>query len=58
MRPGWYPDPAGTDRLRWWDGSKWTDTYQYQTKPSEVVNVNAWKAWQNIKAWQSESAWV
>jgi len=21
---GWYPDEAG-DRLRWWDGSAWTD---------------------------------
>lgn len=22
---GWYPDPAGGDRLRWWNGSEWTD---------------------------------
>jgi hypothetical protein len=22
---GWYADPAGSDRLRWWDGSRWTD---------------------------------
>ncbi len=25
--PMWCPDPAGTNRLRWWDGSKWTDHY-------------------------------
>jgi hypothetical protein len=23
--PNWYPDPAGSDRLRWWDGARWTD---------------------------------
>lgn len=23
--PAWHPDPAGSDRLRWWDGARWTD---------------------------------
>jgi hypothetical protein len=23
--PGWYADPAGLDRRRWWDGQVWTD---------------------------------
>ena len=22
---GWHPDPRGEARLRWWDGSQWTD---------------------------------
>jgi hypothetical protein len=22
---GWYPDPSGQSRLRWWDGGRWTD---------------------------------
>ncbi len=23
--PGWFPDPKGEARLRWWDGGQWTD---------------------------------
>ncbi|MDQ2728976.1 MAG: DUF2510 domain-containing protein [Actinomycetota bacterium] len=23
--PGWYPDPQGQHRLRWWTGTGWTD---------------------------------
>jgi hypothetical protein len=24
-QPGWYPDPSGLPRQRWWDGTQWTD---------------------------------
>lgn len=28
---GWYPDPSGdVTRLRYWDGSRWTDDYAQQ----------------------------
>jgi hypothetical protein len=26
VRPGWHPDPADPDRLRWWDGLAWSDS--------------------------------
>lgn len=26
--PGWYPDPTGGARLRWWDGLDWTDHHR------------------------------
>lgn len=26
---GWYPDPAGTPRQRWWNGVAWTEDLQY-----------------------------
>jgi hypothetical protein len=28
VQPGWYADPAGTPRSRWWDGATWTEHYQ------------------------------
>lgn len=28
MHAGWYPDPSGGSRHRYWDGSNWTDHYR------------------------------
>lgn len=27
-RPGWYPDPEGNSRLRWWQGDDWADRWR------------------------------
>ena len=35
---GWYADPAGTDQLRWWDGTQWTDRYQALPGPDDTPN--------------------
>jgi hypothetical protein len=28
QQPGWYPDPQGVYRVRYWDGQRWTDQTQ------------------------------
>lgn len=35
----WYPDPAGTNALRWWDGSKWTDDYAQIPAPEPATSA-------------------
>ena len=30
---GWYPDPSGTPRSRWWDGTQWTENYHDPATP-------------------------
>lgn len=34
--PGWYPDPAGTSRLRWWEGTDWSDHYRARPSTAEL----------------------
>ena len=35
--PGFYPDPAGSTSLRWWDGERWTTQLSAPAAPVEVV---------------------
>jgi hypothetical protein len=35
---GWYPDPANSGMLRWWNGRQWTDHLEY---PRPEVNPAA-----------------
>lgn len=32
---GWYPDPLGGGRLRWWAGTDWTDEYRAPSTATE-----------------------
>ena len=31
--PGWYPDPEGASRLRFWEGTDWTD--RFRARPTD-----------------------
>ena len=34
--PGWYPDPVQRARLRWWDGSDWSDHRRVGPRPADL----------------------
>lgn len=36
--PGWYPDPTGRGRVRWWDGRDWTD----HRRPAPPADSHGW----------------
>jgi len=39
--PGWYPDPSGSPRSRWWNGTQWTETYADATGAPSYEAVGA-----------------
>lgn len=43
VRPaaGWYPDPEGGVRLRWWDGEDWSDRYRSRPPASGYAATTA-----------------
>lgn len=36
---GWYPDPEGGSRLRWWEGTDWSDRYRPRPVENYVESV-------------------
>lgn len=40
--PGWYPDPYQPSRLRYWDGSQWTDHYHQGGSDGSLPGIGEW----------------
>jgi hypothetical protein len=41
---GWYPDPAGSGGLRWWNGAAWGEQVQPAPQPVVQAAPQAWGA--------------
>lgn len=42
--PGWYPDPAGGDGQRWWDGYAWSEAVVVPNQPPPPPPPPSWTA--------------
>ena len=52
-RPGWYPDPAGGSRLRWWEGDDWSD--RFRARPPDLRRVPEGQMTPGQGAWADQT---
>ncbi|MFV1991919.1 MAG: DUF2510 domain-containing protein, partial [Acidimicrobiales bacterium] len=53
--PGWYPDPEGTGRLRYWEGTDWT-AYRHGALTGAEIRKAARAAAETASTAQSQTA--
>ena len=60
-QPGWYADPAGKAKLRWWDGSAWTDqTHDLSEQASGAASQGSsplHPSMATARAWWNRQRW-
>ena len=56
---GWYPDPAGSGGLRWWNGVAWTDQVQPAAQPAAQPGAagRPWDAGPGDQPWDAGQQW-
>ncbi len=54
---GWYPDPEGGSRLRWWEGTDWADRWRAPPTPGVVEIKRAYEAEHGIGDHQESAPW-
>jgi hypothetical protein len=58
---GWYPDPSGSGRQRWWNGQAWTEDYSPAVQPAPAGPAAGWypdPAGGSSQRWWDGLAWT
>ena len=59
---GWFPDPGGSGRLRWWDGDRWSEHTREDlaaaTAASDLTRDRVLREERSAARWAGYAAWL